>query len=210
MGLSGLALIRAEVGPLLDEDPLPMETDYRRLEDGMWMIASLRHLRNVTGRMVEWWHGRRKSFEEFRMWHPAAHVHCEFDAERQVNVWHHLVDGEVQKTKGRRQEASQYFDDAAVAKAGVSAIVCARGGPLAPEVWAVHIVHVCRDTSYGCEVRTRVFAGDFEPAPPAVLRPLLLRLFGEGQARWLMRHQAEEYVYLNQFLPAFYERNAAE
>jgi hypothetical protein len=130
------------------------------------------------------------------MWHPAAHVHCEFDAERQVNVWHHLVDSEVQKTKGRRQEASQYFDDAAVAKAGVSAIVCARGGHLEPDVWAVHIVHVCHDTSYGCEVRTRVFAGDFEP--------------GEGQARWLMRHQAEEYVYLNQFLPAFCARNAAE
>jgi hypothetical protein len=207
-GLTGMALIRAELEPLLQADPLPMETGYRRLEDGMWMIASLHHVPNVTGRMLEWWHRRRKTVEEFKMWHPPAHVHCEFDADRKVNVWHHLVDGEVQKTKGRPQHASAYFDAAAVSKAGVSATLCARGGPLEPDIWAMHIVHVCRDTSYGCEVRTRVFAGDFDPAPPAIVRPILVRLFGEERARWLMRHQSEEHVYLAGFLPALYEREA--
>jgi len=188
-GLTGMALIRAELGPLLQADPLPMETGYRQLEDGMWMIASLHHVPNVTGRMLEWWHGRRKTVEEFKMWHPAAHVHCEFDAERKVNVWHHLIDGEVQKTKGRPQDASQYFDAAAVSKAGVSATLCARGGPLEPDIWAMHI-------------------GDFDPAPPAIMRPILVRFFGEERARWLMRHQSEEHVYLAGFLPALYEQEA--
>lgn len=207
-GLIGMALIRAELEALLQADLSPMETGYRRLEDGMWMIASLHHVPKVTGRMLEWWHGRRKTVEEFKMWHPPAHLHCEFDAERKVNVWHHLIDGEVQKTKGRSQDASQYFDATAVSKAGVSAILCARGGPLEPDIWAMHIVHVCRDTSYGCQVRTRVFAGDFDPSPPAMLRPILGRLFGEERARWLMQHQAEEHVYLAGFLPALYEREA--
>jgi hypothetical protein len=203
-----MALIRAELEPLLQADPLPMEAGYRRLDGGMWMIASLHHVPNVTGRMLEWWHERRKTVEEFRMWHPPAHVHCEFDPERKVNVWHHLVNGEVQKTKGRRQDASDYFDTAAVSKSGVSATLCARGGPLKPDIWAMHIVHVCRDTGYGCEVRTRVFAGDFDPAPPAIMRPILVRLFGEERARWVMRHQSEEHVYLAAFLPALYEREA--
>jgi hypothetical protein len=28
----------------------------------------------------------------------------------------------------------------------------------------------------------------------------------DERARWLMRHQSEEYVYLSQFLPALYKR----
>jgi hypothetical protein len=207
-GLTGMELIRAELEPLLQADLLAMETGYRRLEDGMWMVATFHHVPNVTGRMLEWWHWRRKTVEEFRMWHPIAHVHCEFDAERKVNVWHHLIDGEVQKTKGLPRDASEYFDAAAVSTAGVSATLCARGGPLEPDIWAMHIVHVCRDTSYGCEVRTRIFAGDFDPAPPAIMRPILVRFFSEERARWLMRHQSEEHVYLAGFLPALYEREA--
>jgi hypothetical protein len=70
-------------------------------------------------------------------------------------------------------------------------------------------VHLCRDTSCGCEVRTRLFFGDFDPPPPALLRPVLLRFFDEARARWVMRHQAEEHVYLARFLPELYAREAA-
>jgi hypothetical protein len=208
-GLTGIALVRAELGRLLETDTLPMEAGYLRLEDGMWMVASLHHVPKATGRMVEWWHHRRKTVEEFRMWHPREHVHCEWNEGLQANVYHHLVNGEVEKTKAQRRDSSDYFDASRLSAAGVSAAVCSRGGPLDRDGWGVHIVHLCRDTDYGCEVRTRLFFGDFDPAPPAVLRPVLLRIFNEERARWLVRHQSEEYVYLAQFLPALYEREAA-
>jgi hypothetical protein len=174
----------------------------------MWMVASLHHVANADGKMVQWWHERRKTVDEFRMWHPTEHVHCEWDEQLKANVYHHRIDGEVEKTKGQRREASDYFDVPRLAQAGVSAAVCSRGGPLGREGWGGHIVHLCRDTGYGCEVRTRLFFGDFDPAPPALLRPVLLRFFDEDRARWLVRHQSEEYVYLAQFLPALYAREA--
>jgi hypothetical protein len=207
-GLTGIALVRAELARLLETDGLPMEAGYRRLDDGMWMVASLHHVASATGRMVEWWHARRKTVAEFRMWHPTEHLHCEWDEKLGANVYHHLVDGEVEKTKAQKRAASDYFDAAQLEKAGVSAAVCSRGGPVDRDGWGAHIVHLCRDTRYGCEVRTRLFFGDFDPAPPAVLRPILLRIFDEKRARWLVRHQSEEYVYLAQFLPALYEREA--
>ena len=55
-------------------------------------------------------------------------------------------------------------------------------------------------------MRTRLFIGDFDPAPPAAMRSILLRFASEERARWLLRHQSEEYVYLAQFLPALYAR----
>jgi hypothetical protein len=159
--------------------------------------------------MIEWWHHRRKTVDEFRQWHPIAHVHCEWNETLQANVYEHLVNGEVEKTKAQRREPADYFDAARLAAAGVSAAVCSRGGSPDRDGWAVHIVHLCRDMEYGCEVRTRLFFGDFDPAPPAALRPLLLRIFDEERARWLVRHQSEEYVYLARFLPALYEREGA-
>src|SRR5262245_4062085 len=96
-GLTGIALVRAELARLLEADALPMEAGYTRLEDGMWMVASLHHVPHVSGRIVEWWHHRRKTVEEFRMWHPTAHVHCEWSEPLEANVYHHLVDGEVEK-----------------------------------------------------------------------------------------------------------------
>jgi hypothetical protein len=41
------------------------------------------------------------------------------------------------------------------------------------------------------------------------MRAVILRIMSDERAQWLMRHQSEEYVYLSQFLPALYEREAA-
>jgi hypothetical protein len=207
--VSGIALVRAELARLLEVDRLSLEAGYTTLEDGMTMVASIHHVPNVKGAMIEWWLRRRKTDEEFRMWHPIEHVHIEWDAELKVSIAHHLVDGEIQKTKVQPRDAGDYFDVSRFAQQGISAAICSRGAPLDVDGWAGHLVHLCRDTDYGCEVRTRFFAGDFDPAPPAPVRAVLLRLFGEKQARWLMRHQSEEYVYLSRFLPELYAREAA-
>ncbi len=195
---------------MLETDLLELEARYRRLDDGMWLVASFHHVPGCTGRMVEWWHHRRKTRAEFHQWHPTAHVHFEWSEPLQANVYHHLVNGEVEKTKAQRRDTADYFDTSRLAATAVSAAVCSRGGPLDRDGWGVHIVHLCRDTEYGCEVRTRLFFGDFDPAPPALLRPVLLRVFNDERARWLMQHQSEEYVDLARFLPQLYEREGGE
>lgn len=209
LGLSGIALVRAELARLLDSYRLPMEAGYRTLEDGMRMVASIHHVPNVKGAMVEWWLRRRKTDEEFRMWHPKEHVHWEWDEKRKAGIAHHLIDGEIEKTKGQARDAADYFDTSRFAESGISAAVCARGGPAETDGWGGHLVHLCRDTDYGCEVRTRLFIGDFDPAPTALMRSIMLRFISDERARWLMRHQSEEYVYLSQFLPSLYERENA-
>jgi len=71
------------------------------------------------------------------------------------------------------------------------------------------VVHLCRDTDYGCEVRTRLFVGDLDRAPPGPMRSLVLsQIVSEKQAQWTVRHQSEEFVYLSQFLPSLYAREA--
>lgn len=207
-GLKGIALVRAELAQLLESDGLPMEAGYRTLEDGMRMVASIHHVPGVNGAMIEWWLRRHKTDDEFRMWHPKEHLHWEWDAKQNAGIAHHLIDGNLEKTKGQARQASDYFDTQRFAERGISAAICARGGPADAEGWGGHVVHLCRDTDYGCEVRTRLFIGDFDPAPSALMRSLMLRFVSDERARWLMRHQAEEYVYLAGFLPALHAREA--
>jgi hypothetical protein len=205
-GSSGIALVRAELSRLLESDRLPLEAGYCTLADGMRMIASIHHVPNVTGKMVDWWLRRRKSVEEFRMWHPTEHVRWDWDERQQAGIAQHRIDGEIEKTKGQARDAAIYFDVARFAERGISAAICSRGGPADMDGWGSHLVHLCRDTAYGCEVRTRLFIGDFEPARNALLRAAALRFVTDARASWLMRHQSEEYVYVSQFLPALYAR----
>jgi DAPG hydrolase PhiG domain len=110
-GAGGIALVRAELGQMVETYRLPLEAGYRTLEDGMKMVASIHHVPNLKGAMVEW-------------------------------------------------------------------------------------------------LLRRLFLGDFDPAPSPLMRSVMLRFLSDERARWLMRHQSEEYVYLSQFLPALYEREA--
>jgi hypothetical protein len=54
--LSGIALVRAELAPLLDSRRTSFEAGYRTLDDGMKLVASIHHLSKVSGTMLEWWH----------------------------------------------------------------------------------------------------------------------------------------------------------
>jgi hypothetical protein len=205
-GLSGLALVRHQLARLLEADRLELEAGYLTLEDGMMMVASIHHLREVNGPMIAWWSGRRKSDEEFRMWHPLEHVRMEYDEELGVSMPTHRVEGREQTTKIRARAASEYFDVSRFGSRGVTAAICSRGGLPGSDGWGSHVVHLCRDTDYGCEVRTRMFLGDLEPAPPEATRAAMLRQFSGERAAWMMRHQSEEFAYLSGFLPALYAR----
>ena len=104
------------------------------------------------------------------------------------------------------REPAEYLDTARFEEAGVSAAVCARVGPLDAPFWAGHLIHLCRDTDYGCEMRSRFWLGDFDPpeiAPDAASRT---KLFPDSVGEGLLKHCHEEMSYLAGFLPDLHAR----
>jgi hypothetical protein len=68
------ALALGAVDRLLDPTPLPCETGWCVLEDGVAYVAVHTAMPNVSGEMVDWWfdwHPRDPL--RYRIWHPIAH-----------------------------------------------------------------------------------------------------------------------------------------
>ena len=68
------ALARADLDRLLDPAPLPLETGWCILPDGVRYVAVRTPMPAVSAEMVEWWfdwHARDPL--RYRVWHPAAH-----------------------------------------------------------------------------------------------------------------------------------------
>lgn len=196
-----------ELSRLLDAAYAPLESGFRRLDSGVMMVAALHRLHGVKGRMVGWWLGRQFSPEEFHRWHPADHVSWSWDARRGAAIVEHRVEGGIQRLKIQRRDAAAYFDPEHLAAAGVSAAICSRGGPAEGDGWASHVVHVCRDTDDGCEMRSRFFLGDFDPPLPTP-GPAQAKVGSAAAARAILRHTLEEYAHLARFLPEAYARHA--
>ena len=134
-------------------------------------------------------------------------AHAELVAMARHNLAHAAA-GTIEQTEAVGQvPASDYLDPARFVEAGLSSAVCARVGPLDAPVWAGHLIHLCRDTAYGCEMRSRFWLGDFEPdiAPAAADRQKLI----PDQVGWgLLKHCNEEMGFLAGFLPEYYRRES--
>lgn len=59
---------------LLDPLPLPMETGYRRLDDGTLHIAARTDMHDCKTAMFEWWFRWRCDTQKYIWWHPIDHV----------------------------------------------------------------------------------------------------------------------------------------
>ena len=71
----GEALALEQVDRLLDPVPMPCETGWCVLEDGVAYVAVRTAMPAVSGAMVDWWfdwHPRDPS--RYRAWHPSAHL----------------------------------------------------------------------------------------------------------------------------------------
>ena len=69
-----LALPLSELDRLLDPAPLPVESGWCRLPDGVRFVAVRTPMPAVSADMVEWWfdwHARDPP--RYRIWHPRAH-----------------------------------------------------------------------------------------------------------------------------------------
>jgi hypothetical protein len=166
--------------------------------------------------MVEWWFGYLSTTEQYKWWHPRDHVWCEWVGERGtgrfVGGTHHVheyIGGELQKLKIHFRDPAEYLDTSRFSEAGVSAAICARVGLLDAPVWAGHLIHLCRDTDYGCEMRSRFWLGSVDPPEIAADREARIQLFPDRAGEGLQRHCHEEMTYLAGFLPELHGRETA-
>ena len=203
-----------EANQLLDAGYLDMESGYRRLDDGQLHVAGWTTMFGCSGKMVEWWLGFIENTEQYKWWHPTDHIWCEWDGERGTGNFiggthrvHELIGGELQKLRIHFRDPAEYLDVSRFAEAGISAAACGRVGPLDGTIWAGHLIHLCRDTAYGCEMRSRFWLGDFEPAEIAPDRETRMQLFPDTAGVGLLQHCHEEMSYLASFLPALYAKH---
>ncbi len=190
-----------------------LESGYVRLEDGQLHVAAWTTLFGCKGHMVEWWFGFLETTEHYKWWYPIDHVWCEWIGERNsgrfVGGTHHVherIGGELQKLKIHFRDPTEYLDVSEFQGAGISAAVCARVGQLEVPVWGGHLIHLCRDTDYGCEMRSRFWLGDVDPLELAPDREARIRLFPDALGEGLLKHTHEEMSYLAGFLPGLYTR----
>ena len=205
----------SDANALLEPGYTTLESGYCRLEDGQLQVAAWTTMLGCKGKMVEWWFGFLRTTEQYKWWHPKDHLWCEWIGERGTGRFiggthhvHEYIGGELQKLKINFRDPGDYLDVSRFRSAGISAAVCARVGALDAPVWSGHLIHLCRDTAHGCEMRSRFWLGDFDPPELAPSREARIALFPDRVGEGLLKHCHEEMSYLAGFLPALHAREA--
>lgn len=205
--------------PGIDElsDPkfAAVESGYRRLPSGHLLISAHHRMLGCRGKMIQWWLARDLSEQEFRRWHPLAHISIQTIREgdtrgvgKQIRV-NQTVGEQSRETILESRDPSEYFDDLDALRAtGVTAVICNRGRLANLSQWTTRIIHVCRDFDWGCEMRSRFWLGPFAPVNEVPPKSVLESQLPEMAAAGLLKHTVEEYTYLAQFLPDYYEAHA--
>ena len=201
-----------DANELLEPGYLAMESGWQRLPDGQLHVAARTSMPGCSSRMIDWWFGYVRTTEQYKLWHPTDHVWCDWDGPAGeyiggTHLVHEYIGGQMNKLRIHFRPAAEYLDTGRFEQADVGTAICARTGPLDSELWAGHLIHLVRDTEYGCEMRSRFWLGDFEPniaSTPEEVQKLIPDAVGWG----LLKHCNEEMGYLAELLPALYEREA--
>ncbi|MFP6600829.1 MAG: hypothetical protein VB852_10420 [Deltaproteobacteria bacterium] len=204
-----------DANQLLNPGYLDLETGYTRLSDGQLHVAAWTTMFGCKGSMVEWWFGYLETTEQYKMWHPKDHVWCEWVGERGSGNFiggthnvHEYIGGELQKLRINFRDPQEYLDTTILAESDVTAAICARVGPLDAPIWAGHLIHLCRDTDYGCEMRSRFWLGDVDPPELIPDRQARIDMFPDSAGEGLLKHCHEEMSYLAGFLPKLHSENS--
>ncbi len=212
--MSQLAKPWLDHSPLLDPAPMTLEMGVQRLENCSLLVAVRTDLHGCKGRMLDWWFTFFETTQHIKWWHPADHVeHSGWDANWEKGKRYHGASisaveslGEIPPVTARlkfhdpRDVFAPSMVDDAFASHRVSAIVAARigfgdgvkldenGDPVSGQM-----LHVARDTPFGCVLRSRFVLGlDDEHVP------------SEAMGLALMRHCYTEFTFLSRFLPSLY------
>ena len=183
------------IDELLAPGYAPIETGYFRLPDGVMHTKALLRMPNCKGKMVDWWFGYLHDTTSYKFWHP-DHVYFKWDEKwspgHYIGATHQgqeYLGGNLAKVQIKFHDPAEIFDTSKFKAANISAVIYAivlkDNGQLDG-----HMIHSCRDTEYGCDMRSRFW---FSEAPDAV---------GLG----VMTHHLEEMGNLAEFLPGLYHR----
>ncbi len=205
---------------LLDPAPLRLEMGIERLASGVLHVAARTDLHGCTGRMFDWWFRWFHTTQHYVWWHPVDHVSSSWEKwtpGRYVgatNVVDERLSGpEVHHIHIHFVEPDEVFGSGVYAKrlaeGAASAAVCAMSGigaepPRDPQGRPIggRLVHVARDTSFGCVLRSHFWLGHDlgGVAKPEQVAAIANDALGFG----LLRHAYNEFTFLSRILPALY------
>ncbi len=215
-------MLLSEIAALLDPAPLPMETGYERLPDGVLHVAVRTDMHNCSGEMFEWWFRFRPDTQQYVWWHPVDHQFSDWagtlSAETHVGSEHIVIEQltglPAQDLLVQFCHPAEFFDAedyrAARAERRVFAAVVARFGmghqPARADNGAViggRLIHIGRDTPWGMVLRSHIFVGADLPAAgasPAAVAREIPDAFGVAA----VQHVYNEFTFLSRFLPSLY------
>ncbi|NLR63051.1 hydrolase [Chitinophaga varians] len=202
-----------EANQLLQPGYLPFEAGYQRLDNGILLVAARSSLINVKGHMIDWWFSYVHTTEQYKQWHPEDHVYSDWIGERGTgkyiggtHIAHEKLGGDtVHKLKINFRSPSELLATEHFTAAGVSTAVHARLGEDGAPGWTAKMVHLVRDTSYGCEMRSRFWLGCFADNELENDYDTRVRIYPDEVGTGLQKHCHEEMSILGQFLPALYQ-----
>jgi phloretin hydrolase len=226
------ALPLAQLDRLLDPAPLPVETGWCMLPDGVGYVAVRTPMPAMRAEMVEWWFDwHPRDPVRYRIWHPLAHSDnsleppAEPDAKAHWGAVHHPVEdvgtGTVHARIAFKRPAELGFSNDVLDDPAVAAIVCGEVGDDRRRVRHSAMAHVFLRDDDGVVLRSHFWLG-------AMIRPYLPQPVASAVARLLNRravrrlalpaglppalatHCAEEYANLATLLPELYEAFAAK
>jgi hypothetical protein len=222
------ALPLTRLDRLLDPAPLPVETGWCTLPDGVGYVAVRTAMPAVSGEMVEWWfdwHPRDPM--RYRIWHPRAHTDNSLEppaapgARAHWGAVHHPVEdvgtGTVHARIAFLPPTGLGFSTDALDDPAVAAVVCGEVGDDRRRVRHSAMAHVFLREADGVVLRSQFWLGALiRPYLPDLLANPAARLLNNrtvrrlslpaGLPRALATHCAEEYANLATLLPELYGR----
>lgn len=206
-----------EINELLLPAPLRLEMGLERDEKGCLTVAVRTDLHGCKGKMLAWWFTFFETSQHIRWWHPHDHVaHHGWDDKwikgknyigASISAVESLGDIPPVNAQLKFHDANDFFDHSKLTQAynsgALSAAICATIG------FGEHIkidnngdptdgkmVHLTRDTQWGCVLRSRFYLGNSLADPLTELSDEI----GFG----LLQHCYNEFTYLSRFLPSLY------
>ncbi|MCW3465091.1 DAPG hydrolase family protein [Chitinophaga nivalis] len=203
-----------EANQLLEPGYLPFEAGYKRLDNGILLVAARSSIMQVTGKMIDWWFSYVQHTEQYKWWHEEDHVFSDWIGERGTGkyiggthiAYEKLGGDTIHKLKINFLDPAELLDTSRFAASGVSTAIHARLGEAGKKGWTAKMVHFVRDTPYGCEMRSRFWLGCFEDIDLANDYDTRVAVYPDEIGYGLQKHCHEEMSNLGIFLPALYER----
>ncbi len=212
---------------IFDPGYLPGEKGIFMLENGTAVVANMTEFPGTKGEMLQWWfawHGVEPT--RYAIWDPYDHYGLEVSEEDRAKmidpdlsvrekcynvhhtVYESLVTGEAPDRIeiDFRDPADMGMDASKIGTDACSFMVIANTTLMAPDGSGVPVVmmHMARDTDYGCELRSRFWMGyNIIDGEPVKLIPDGME-FPKPILCNLLAHNFKEYTNLSVILPEVY------